>query len=173
MHQSHLSIHITSHEKISQDSCIVFASLPTPTMPFCSHVLKFPPFHLSFPLSGVWLSLPLYFLFLYFAICGFVFIVPWFPAIPAPLWCLCRFWTVWLFQWHLWLQTALSYLSRLCFCIPSLPKHPTDTVSLIIAGPGHPAQLSMFTTTILTVFLRAPVLWSLFTVCRCDTYRAE
>lgn len=77
---------------------------------------------------------------------------PGFQPSPAPLWCLCRFWTVWLFHWHLWLQTALSYLSRLCFCIASLPKHTTDTVSLIIADPGHPAQLSMFTTTILTVF---------------------
>lgn len=147
------------------------ASSLLPTMRYCFCVLSFPPFHLSSLLSGAWLSLPLSFLVLHFAICVFVFIVPWLPAIPAPLRCLCRFWTVWLFQWHLWLQTALSYLSPLCFWIPSSPKHPTDTVSLIIAGPGHPAQLGIFTITILTVFFRALVLWSLFTVCRCDTHR--
>ncbi len=53
------------------------------------------------------------------------------------------------------LQTAPCSLSQLCFCIPSLPKHPTDTVSLIIAGPSHPAPLSIFMTTI------PPVFWEL------------
>lgn len=48
MHQSHLSIHITSHERNSQDSSS--SSLRPSTMPLCSHTLNFPSFHLSFPL---------------------------------------------------------------------------------------------------------------------------
>ena len=64
MHQSHLSLHISSPEKDSHHTR--FSSLPTPTMPLSSHILNFLPFHLSsllFP-SSLWcltaLLLPLF-----------------------------------------------------------------------------------------------------------------
>lgn len=159
MHQSHLRLHITSLE--SQNS------INSPT----AH-----PYLISLSVLSLLLYYFHFFLFLHVGI-SYIFIVPWLSPIPLPS-------SVCVGSGLYSCINGTSGFKPLCAtCHSSVSAcHHCQSIPLtllrsLLQGPATrppcSAQLSVFTTTILPVFLRAQVLWSLFTVCNCDTYRAE